>query len=152
MTRRRDASTPDLFRDFTPPPVVERFAPERVKAARCSARVARAVAEAIKESGRSRDVIAHLIGEYLGETITVAMLDQYSSTANERNNIPAHRLVALLAVTGDLRLMNALLADTDVIAVHSKYEALIRREMAKEARDKLDREINAADAQWRAGR
>lgn len=152
MTRRRDAHTPDLFRDFTPPPVVERFAPERVKAARCSARVSRAIAEAIKESGHSRDVIAHQMGEYLGETVTSAMLDQYSSTANEKNNIPAHRLVALFAVTGDLRLMNALLADTGAVVVDAKYEALIRREMLKEAADRIERERAAADAQWRAAR
>lgn len=150
MSRRRDQKTPDLFRDFTPPPVVARFSPERVRAVRCAARVKRAVSEAIKDSGRSREVIAHLMSEQLDERITWQMLDQYTSTANEGHNIPAHRLVALFTVTSDVRLLNALLADTDVIAVDAKYEALIRREMAKEARDRLDREINAADAQWKA--
>lgn len=152
MTRRRDASTPDLFRDFTPPPVVERYSIERVRAARASARIAQAVREAIKESGFSRDIIALRMSEQLGETVTGCMLDQYTSTANERHNIPAHRLIALLAVTGDLRLINAALHDTGFVAIDARYEPLIRREMAKEARDRLDREINAADAQWRAGR
>lgn len=152
MKRQRDSITPDLFRDFTPPSVVERYSPERVRAVRCSARVKRAVAEAIKDSGRSRDVIAELMSQELGERVTVGMLDQYTSTANESHNIPAHRLVALFSVTADVRLINALLADTSVIAVDAKYEALIRREMAKEMRDKLDREIGAADAQWKAGR
>lgn len=152
MKRPRDIHTADLFRDYQPPKVVERFAPERVRAVRVSARIKRAVAEAIKDSKHGRDSIAHLMSEQLGERITNDMLNQYTSTANEAHNIPAHRLIALYSVTGDVRLINALLADSDLIAVDAKYEALIFREMAKETRDRLDREIAAADAQWKAGR
>jgi hypothetical protein len=150
--RRRDTATPDLFSDYLPKPVVERFAPERVRAARCSARIKQAVKEALKDAGRTREAIAASMSDYLGEPVSPNMLDQYTSGANENSNISAHRLVALYVVTGDIRLINALLADTDTIAVAGRYEALIRREMAKEARARLDREINAADAQWRAGR
>ncbi|MGL5166671.1 MAG: hypothetical protein ACRC9K_12365 [Afipia sp.] len=148
--RRRDTITPDLFKDYTPASVVERFSPERVRAVRASARIKRAVAEAIKDSKHGRDVIAHLMSEQLGERVTPDMLDQYTSTANEKNNISAHRLVALFSVTRDVRLINALLEDTDVIAISAKYEPLIRREMAKEAIEKLQREVNASDAQWKA--
>ena len=45
-----------------------------------------------------------------------------------------------------------MLTDTDMIAVPAKYEALIRREVAKDVRDRLDREICAADTEWRARR
>lgn len=152
MTRRRDSATPDLFQDYAPAPVVERFAPERVKAARASARIARAVAESIKLSRRPRHDIAKDMSDYLGEEVSVAMLDQYTSTANEKNNIPAHRLVALLAVTADIRIVNAALHDTGFVAIDARYEPLIRREMLKEARDRLDREQAAADAQWRASK
>ena len=152
MKRRRDPHTSDLFRDYTPAPVVERFAPERVRAVRMSARIKRAVAEAIKDCSHSRDSVAHLMSEQLGERITTAQLDQYTSTANENSNISAHRLIALFSVTRDVRLINALLEDSGFIAVDAKYEALIRREMAKEALEKLQREVNAADAQWKAGR
>ncbi|RJF70905.1 hypothetical protein [Rhodopseudomonas palustris] len=154
MTRRRptDTLTPDLFRDYQPAPVVERFSPERVRAARASARIKQALKEALRDCGRSRDTVAAAMSEYLGERVSPQILDQYTSAANETANIPAHRLIALVVVTGDIRLINALLVDTDAVAVARKYEALIRREMAKEARDRLDREINAADAEWRAGR
>ena len=153
MTRRRDdAGTPDLFADYAPAPVVQRFSPERVRASRASARIARAVAESIRQSKRSRHDIAAEISRFLGEDVSVAMLDQYTSTANEKNNIPAHRLVALLAVTGDVRVINAALQDTSFVAIDSRFEPLIRREMAKEARDKIEREINSADAQWRASK
>jgi hypothetical protein len=149
MTRRRDSITPDLFSDYIPAPVVERFSPERVRGARCSGRIARAAAEAIRESRLSRDAIAQEMSEYLGESITTAMLDQYTSTANEKNNIPAHRLIALVAVTGDVRVINTALQDTSFVAVDARFEPLIRREMAKDARDRLDREIATADAQWK---
>jgi hypothetical protein len=149
---RRDSQTPDLFRDFTPPPVVDRYEIDRVRAATTSMRVARAVSEALKGCGRSRDVVAGLMSEYLGEPVPVSMLEAYASAARDKHNIPAHRLIALAVVTRDARLVNALLAETSLIAVDEKYEALIRREMAKEARDRIEREIAAADAQWRAGR
>lgn len=152
MTRRRDTDTADLFRDYTPAPVVERFSEDRVRAARCSARIARAVAEAIKQSRKSRPDVAKAMSEYLGEDISVAMLDQYTSTANERNNIPAHRLMALIAVTGDVRVVNAALQDTPFVAIDARFEPLIRRELAREARDRIEREINSADAQWRASK
>lgn len=149
--RLRDTSTPDLFRDYEPRPVVERYDPERMRASTVSMRIARAVSEALRSDGRKRDEIAREMSEYLGDTVTEAMLNQYASPSNDRHNIPAHRLIALLVVTGDARLINAALSDTGLIAVATKYEALIRREMAKEQRERLDREIAAADARWKAG-
>lgn len=149
MSRRRDTATSDLFKDYVPAPVVERFAPERVRAVSSAARIKRAIAEAIKQSRYGRDAIAILMSEATGENITAATLDQYTSTANEKHNIPAHRLVALFQATGDVRLINAMLEGSDAVAVPAKYEALIRREMAKEAVDRLQQEVHAADAEWR---
>lgn len=152
MTSRRDTATADLFRDYAPPPVVERFAPDQVRAARCQARVKQAMSRAMKDCGKSREQLADALTEYLGESITRGVLDQYSSPANEGANIPAYRLVALFVITGDLRLLNALLADTGAVVIDARYEPLIRREMLKEAGERITRDINAADAQWRANR
>lgn len=148
--RRRDTATPDLFRDYVVPDVVERFEPERMRAATVAMRLARAISEALKASGRSRAEIAAEMSDYLGDTVTEQMLHQYAAPSNERHTIPAHRLLALYSVTGDARLINAVLAGSGLIAVADKYEVLIRRELAKEARERLDREIAATDAQWRA--
>ena len=153
MTRRRDSETADLFTpESVLPPIVPRFAPERVRAARPSGRIARAVAEAIRESEKSREEIAAEMSAYLGETVTVAMLDQYTSLANEKNNIPAHRLVAVLAVTNDIRIVNAMLCGTGFIALDAKFEALIRREILKDQLDRMKSEIAVADLQWRSHR
>lgn len=152
MSRKRDTATPDLFRDYVVPDVVARFEPERMRAATVAMRVARAISEALKNDGRPRAAIANEMTAYLGDTVTEQMLHQYAAPSNERHTIPVHRLLALYAVTGDARLINAVLADSGLIAVADKYEVLIRRELAKEARERLDREIAATDAQWRAGR
>jgi hypothetical protein len=148
MTGRRDPSS-----QFTPPPVVARFDAGRIKASSVAGRIKRAIAEALKDSGRSREAIAAKMSAFLaGEPVKSGVLAQYTSTANDGHNMPAHRLAALFAATGDLRLLNALLEGTGAIAVDAKYEALIRREMLREAREQLDREHEEADKQWRAGR
>jgi hypothetical protein len=153
MAKRRDGSTLDLFRDFEPPAVVDRYAPERVRSYKVAGRIAAAVAETLKTCGRPRSEIARAMSDYLGERVSEAMLNQYAAPSAEGHTIPAHRLVALAVVTDDgSRLANALLADTGLIAVDGKYEALINRELADEAIEKLQRRRNAADAQWRSGR
>jgi hypothetical protein len=154
VSRRRDSEPAgvDLFGAYQPRPVIERFSTERVRASRASARIKQALKETLREAGRSREAIAAEISDYLGERVSPQILDQYVSGANENSNIPAHRLVALFAVTGDIRLINALLEDTAAIAVSRRHEALIRREVAKELRDRLNQEIESADAEWRAGR
>lgn len=152
MTKRRAIDNLDLFRDATPQPVVARHDPERVRAATLPMLLARAIAETLKDCGMTRAEVAEAMSSRLGETVTEAMLNKYASTASESHTIPAHRLIALTAVTGDARILNALLAEAGLIAIPEKYEALIRREMAKEALDKLNREIGAADAEWRASR
>lgn|GEM_PF-4837499 len=154
MSRRPDSepATSELFAEYQPRPVVERFSPERVRASSAAARIKQAVKETLRQAGRSRETIAAEISAYLGERVSPQILDQYTSGANENSNIPAHRLVALFAVTGDIRLINALLADTDAIAVPSRCETLLRIEHMRELRERLTQEIESADAEWRAGR
>ena len=152
MTKGRDALTLDLFRDFEPKPVVDRFPEEQVRAATLRERVARAVSAALKAYDGEREAIAAEMSEYLGERVTKAMLDQYASQANAQHAIPAHRLIALAIGAGDARLINALLIDTGLVAVNAQYEPLIMREMANHAIKRLQRKAAASDAQWRAGR
>lgn len=152
MTARRDRRTLDLFRDYAPTPVVARFEAEAVKAYRLQGRVAKAVARTLDDAGRSRAEVARAMSEVLGEDVSKAMLDAYASQAKEGHQISAARLAALVEVTGDARALNTLLADFGLIAVPDRYEALLRREAAREARERFEREEAAADAEWRARR
>ncbi|MBL8575089.1 MAG: hypothetical protein JNM13_15550 [Hyphomicrobiaceae bacterium] len=148
---KRDNSTLDLFREQVSPPVVPRFAEEDVRAWSQARRLSRAVAKTMDDDGRSREVLAEVLSEHLGERVSKAMLDAYASQEKD-HAISARRLAGLVAVTGDARALNALLAEVGLIVVEAKYEALLRREKARELRERAEREEAAADAEWRAKR
>lgn len=148
---RRDAFTTDLFRDYQPAPVVERFAPEQVQGWSLAARLAKAVSATLKETPVPREEIARAMSEVLADDISKAALDDYASQAREKS-ISAVRLAALVEVTGDARALNALLENSGLIVVPQKYEALMRREKAREIKDRAEREEQAADAEWKAKR
>lgn len=154
MTRRKavGCQTLDLFRDYVPGRVVPRFEAEDVKAWNLQGRIAKAVARTLDEAGKSREEVAGKVSEILGEKVSKATLDAYASQAKDSHQITAARLAALVEATGDARALNTLLADFGLIAVPDRYEALLRREAAREARERFEREEQAADAEWRARR
>lgn len=149
--RPRDPGTPDLFRDYQPAPVVARFADDQVRAWSLPGRLSKAVAAALDACGMSRAEVARRMSEYLQEEVSKAMLDNYASQAKD-HDISGPRLAALVKVTGDPRVLNALLADMGMIVVPAKYEPLLRREQAKEQLERVQRELDAAEAEWRAKR
>lgn len=147
---KRDAGTLDLFNDFAPQNAVARFAAEQVSAPKLNERVARAIARTLKDHAADRATVAKDMSAWLDEPVSKAMLDAYASQARADHNIPAHRLIALVIVTGDARPLNALLADAGLVVVDARYEALIRRELLRDAKARLEREEQNADAEWRA--
>lgn len=148
---KRDGSTLDLFRDYEPQPVVPRFEADEVRAWSPARSLSRAIALTLEEDGRTREEIAAALSEKTGEKVTRAMLDAYAAQ-EKANAISALRLAGLVAVTGDARALNLLLAGAGLIAIDAKYEALLRREKARELKERLEAEEKAADAEWRAKR
>ena len=148
---RRDTGTADLFRDYQPEPVVERFAPEQVQAWSLAARLSKAVSLTLKETALPRDEVARAMSDVLNDEVSKPMLDAYASQAKE-HSISAVRLAALVEVTGDARALNALLENSGLIVVPKKYEALMRREKARETIERAQRDEQAADAEWKAKR
>lgn len=148
--KKRDAFSLDLFRDYQPEPVVERFADDAVKAWSVAGRLSKAIALTIEDSGLSREDISQAMSDMTKTSVSKAMLDAYTSQAKEQNQISAVRLAALVAITGDARALNVLLEEAGLIAIPKKYEALLKRERARELRALLEREEQAADAEWRA--
>ena len=99
-----DKTTLDLLA-WEPPELVERYEEVTVRAATLRARIAKAVSETLKEAEGSREDIAARMSEWLGEDISKHMLDAYASEAREEHTIPFLRVLALLHVTGDVRLL-----------------------------------------------
>lgn len=152
MSRKRDIFSLDLFKDYQPEPVVERFADDQVKAWSTAGKLSKAIALSIEESGMTRDEIAAAMSDITKTTVSKAVLDAYTSQAKENNQISAVRLAALVAITGDARPLNVLLEEAGLIVIPRKYEALLKRERARELRELLEREERSADAEWRAKR
>jgi hypothetical protein len=150
--RKRDTFTIDLFHEYQPSTVVDRFEDEQVKAWSLGGRLAKAIALCMEDCGMARDEIAAHMSEITKTTISKTLLDAYASQAKEQNQISAVRLAALVAITGDARPFNVLLEEAGLIVVPKKFEALLKRERARELRQQLEREEQAADAQWRANR
>lgn len=148
---RRDDLTLDLL-SYRPKQPVERYDEPQVRAATLAARVSKAVSAALKADGRSRAEIASAMADYLGEAVSEHILNRYAAESASEHAISASRLIALAVVTGDLRLLNAICEPAGAVAVDQRYEALIRRERAKEMREQLDRDIAQADAEWKSGR
>ncbi|MBB4465478.1 hypothetical protein ACC696_18265 [Rhizobium ruizarguesonis] len=152
MSRKRDTFTVDLFRDYQPAPVVDRFDHEEVKAYSLAGKLSKAVALTMEESGMTRDELATAVSDVTKSPVSKAMLDAYASQAREQHSISAVRLAALITITEDPRALNVLLEDAGFIVIPKKYEALLKRERARELREQLEREERAADAEWRAKR
>lgn len=143
--------TLDIFKDYDPGPVVERFDPEQTKGHSLHVRLAKAISLCLGECGMDREIVAARMTELLDERVSKQMLDNYASPSKE-HLISATRLAALVQVTDDIRPLNELLRDAGLIATPARYEILLRRERARELADKMNREADAADAEWRAKR
>lgn len=135
------AAQPDLL-DWTPPEVVAAYAPERVRGATLEARFARAISETLadaKARGLEREVVAQRMGAFLGERVSTNMLNAYSSVARTEHSIGLPRLLALLSVTGDRRLLEMIAAELGWAVVDRKYLPLIELAAVQEQEQRLAR-------------
>ena len=99
--------TLDIFA-YQPPPVVNTYDEVKVRAASFKNRIAKTVFTTLKECGMTREKIAKGMTEYLGEEVTKNMLDAYASQGLEEYSISVHRLLALVHVTGDMRILQVM--------------------------------------------
>jgi hypothetical protein len=81
---------------------------------------AAAVSTVLHEEIADRYEIAKRMSFLLDEEVSKLMLDGYSSPAREDHNIPAHRLLALIAVTGRLDVLDGLLRRAGFAALDEK--------------------------------
>ncbi|WP_026872651.1 hypothetical protein [Inquilinus limosus] len=146
MSRRRastDPNQPSLL-DWRPAEVVRRFASDLIRSASLAARLCRGLKLALADSEMSRAEVAARMSDYLGETVSEAMLNAYVSEARGQHVINAVRLVSFLAVTQDPRPLNALLDELGWVVIDKKWLPWIEVGMLREQREKLDRDIDFA--------
>ena len=153
MAARRAPDQPDLL-DWTPPQPVRRFDDHRVRAVSQRDRLARAVAASLKDcddAGVTREDIASRMGEFLGERVSVNMLNAYASPARDDHTISVTRLMALLHATRDQRLLELLAEPLGWAVVDRKFLPLIELAATREKIDELEKRVRASRALARKG-
>jgi hypothetical protein len=133
------------------PPQPERFDEPKVRAASVGARISRAVAAALADCDLSREEIAQQLGAYLGEAVSPNVLNAYASQAREGHKIAACRLLALVHVTGDRRLLELLAEPFGWTVIERRFLKMIELAAVREQEDELRRQRLALSRQVKSG-
>lgn len=147
---RGDTQTMDLL-SWEPAPIVEAFEPVRVRCASLRAKIAQAVSESMKYAGKSRAILAVEMSDWLGEDVTENMLNAYASEAREDHSIPYLRLLALVHVTGDVRLLQIGAELMGHSVIEDKYLSWVDVGRLADHKETIDKEFAAARRVARMG-
>lgn len=140
---RGDNHTLDLL-SWEPAAVVERYDEERVRASSLRARIAKAVSETLKEATAPREEIAMHMSHWLGEEVSKNMLDAYASEAREEQTISFLRLLALVHVTGDVRLLQLGAEMFGHSVIDDKYLAWVEIGQLADTKNEIEKALDAA--------
>ena len=148
MRQKSDTQTLDLL-SWQPPALVRRYDERRVRAANLRDKIALAVAETLKECGMPRDEVARRMEEWLGERVSASTLDAYASQARDDHSISLLRVLALLHVTGDVRLLQLGAEMFGHAVIPARYLAAAREAMTRAQIDNLKKVAKAERRSWR---
>ena len=140
MRDPRDDRTLDLLA-WEPDPLVKRFDDDRVRSPSLAQRIALGVAETLRASPLSRDEIAAAASDWLGETISKAMLDAYASQARADHNISLLRAIAIMQVTGDRRLLQMAAELFGLTVIEKRYLPWVDVGRLADKKQKIDRQF-----------
>lgn len=146
--RRGDDGTLDLLA-WQPPAVAESFGTDRVRGHSDRIRMARAIAEAIKDSGRTRDDIHADMVAHLGHEISRNTLDRVTAPSAEAHELVTSKLIAFLRVVSDIRVANELLRGTGFAAIPAHYLGAIEEAICLDQKEQLDERIRRARRTWK---
>lgn len=153
VKQRSDMATLDLLEDWSPPEIVQRFDAAKVRTATLRARIARAVSETLHDSDMGREDIARAMTDWLGEDedVTKNMLDAYASQAREPHTISYLRLLALVHVTGDVRLLQLGAEMFGHSVVDDRYLPWVEVGQLADRKENIEKAFDAARRQARRG-
>jgi hypothetical protein len=162
MTKSRDTKTGSLFAWARGQEPVQRHEPRVTAAASLGQRLVngiKATLDELKDRGIDRQQIADLMSAYLGEKVSLPMLNKYASQTG--HEISAVRFIAFVHATNDLRNLNVLTEPLGYVAVPREAEGLLKalslfeqeeRQAAELATTRETRKIVLALARGKAGR
>lgn len=150
MTRRREEGTLDLFA-WQPPQLVARYDDQRVRAVDIRSRIARAVAETLNDHELGREQVAVAMSDWLGEEVSKATLDAYASQAKDAHTVSFLRLIALVHVTGDRRLLQLAAELMGWSVIEDRWLPWVEVGQLADAKQDIDRHFEAARRLARRG-
>lgn len=138
MARRHpDPATAPLL-DWQPPPITRRYPDVALKSTSLATLLSKAVSLTLKDCGMSRADVAQRMSDYLGETISENMLDNYASEARADTVINGVRIMALAHVTDDARLLQVMAEPFGWAVIDDRYVSLIRATQIREKARELE--------------
>lgn len=136
--QRRDRDTPDLFSHARLFPV------ETPRELPCAldfnARLAAAMARAIRDCGLDRYEIAGRMSAILGVEVSKAMIDAYTSAARETHTISVVRLKAFIRATGQAWLWTVVLEGDGLTLLQGEEALLAQAALARKQAQALAEE------------
>lgn len=151
MPKHRDPYTADLF-EWQPPQVAVNMPAEAVRGGTLRTQIARAVSQALKECGQSREDVARAMSAYLEQDVSKNMLDAYASPSRDEHHISLERFLALIEATGGYGLLGFIADHFNHVVVPAKYSDLIELHMVEEQLERQTLRKNALLARWKATR
>ncbi|MFB2531002.1 hypothetical protein ACEYYA_02425 [Paracoccus sp. p3-h83] len=154
MSRRRDPLTKDLF-DWQPPAVSVGYSDEVTGRGRLDNKISRLIGQALRDArddGLTRVAVARAMSEYLGRTVSEAMLNKWSAEGSEDHRIPLDAFIALVHATGALDLLGFAPAEFGLTVIASEYAELIRLQLIRDKRHELEAQERLLEAKIKARR
>lgn len=148
MARHRDPLTKDLF-DWQPPKVAVGYSPDVIGRGRLDSKIARLIGHALRDArdgGMGRAEVAQRISEYLGRTVSEAMLSKWSSESSEEHRIPLDAFIGLVEATGATDLLGFVPGMFGLTVIENEYAELIEERLLEDHIEELQarRQVLAA--------
>lgn len=140
---RRDGGTLDLFHDWAPPQVAVTAEPSAHPDIK--ARISMAVSQTLRDCGRSREVIAEEMG------VSPNTLNNYASAGQEGHSIRLDQAIALVAATGDPRVLAQELAPLGFAVIPERFLGAVEEAMCAEQLEVIQARQKMARRKWRGG-
>lgn len=146
--------TGDLF-DWQPPQVAVGYSADVAGRGRLDNKIARLIGQALRDArddGQSRTQIARAMSDYLGRSISEAMLNKWSSESSDEHRIPLDAFIALVAATGAKDLLGFAPGEFGLTVIASEYAEMIRLQLIRDKRQELEAQERVLEAKLKARR
>lgn len=147
MSRYRDPLTEDLF-DWEPKVSIG-YQPEVMGRGAMDNKIARLIGRAMRDArharGMDRDQLAVRMSQYLGRTVSVDMLNKWSSEAAEGHRIPLDAFVALIEATQAMELTGFVPGEFGLTVIEDKYARLIEAQLLRQHIEEMNARLDRLD-------